>query len=205
MSMNNFDLAIFEFLTEPDNFNQSLKVQEHFVMVRNNLLSQFWGLVKEKLEDMSGDEKLKEMSGDEKRKWHVKQNRDLDARWSSLWLVKEKWRKEINGERMPLAISWESLTQDIHYGVWIKRESKVWDIDRMRKIGNEIAVKHKMDTDSGNWPVKYYHKYNFNSNQNLRHILPTSRDETADEFAKLLWEIATTYETELDRMYDMTK
>lgn len=196
MSMDTFDRAIFEFLTEPENFEQALKVQDHFGMVRNNLLAEFWNLVLEK---------LKEKSGKEPGKWHAKRNLDLHARWSSLWLVKEKWRKVVNGESMPLAISWESLTKDIHYGVWIKNDSKVWDSDRMRKVGKKIAMKHKMESDNHYWPVKFPHAYNFNSNKNLRHILPSSRDETVEEFAGLLWEIATKFETELDSMFEMRK
>lgn len=195
--MDKFDREIFDFLTEPEHFNQMLKVQKHFWMVRHNLLEEFWKLVLVKVQ---------EKIGDQSEKWHAKRNYKVDARWSSLWLVKEDWRKDVKGESMPLAISWESLCQDVHYGVWIKNDSKVWDPVRMREQGFKIAKQHKMDTDKHYWPVKYYPKeYDFNHHQNLKHILPTVREETASEFANILWDIATTFEAELDKMYQMRK
>lgn len=189
--MDTFDSAIFEFLTERDHFDQMLKVRSHFDMVRNNLLDQFWKLVGDKL-----DEKIKNAS----EEWIVVRPKDIHQRWSQISIRMKSWKPKAEEEITPVRIAWESLTQDIHYGVWINNASKLWNVPGMKEAGKDIASKMRMDFDNHFWPVKKYHHFNFGNNEGLHNILPDVREDQAAEFAQLLWNIAEEHGAALSEM-----
>lgn len=192
--MDEYEREIYQFLTHKENFDQMLKVLEHADMVANTLIREFWDLVYEKLTAWNV-----EQGG----RWRlIKEN--YFERWSKMGITKQAW---LMADESPLfRIAWESLSQDIHYGLQFLPNEQEHDVRKMQAEIEKIRSSQGTKGNQYGWAlVTYYRRYNFGTDhmKDLVHILPEKRETTAMEFANLLTTMAEMLESDLDRIAGM--
>ena len=191
--METYEKEIYQFLTQKDNYRQMLKVLEHQDMIWENLIIEFWDLVIEKLEKLNEENSTK---------WEIKADEEYFDPWSSLNMIKKEWPEYRDNGFPAICVAWESLSNDLHYGIWIRKE--FWDNPELRNIIASMQ-KEKGNKGKSTWILFYGQGYNFSRMEDLVHILPDNRDDLATEFATMLFDLAAEMEGRLDEIIERIK
>lgn len=190
--------ALYNFLTEEENFSTMLDIVDNkFEFVRKKLLEDFWVSCKNELD------KLNEKAD---KKWEIGMSDNIFERWSQLWIYKKKWLYETKSELVPITVVFESLTQDLHFGVWLDADNnKKWNVENVKNYfqGTEISKTYK--TGLTWWALRKDHEINFSNNKYLSEITPLNRESKVKELAQTLFDLANDLEQELEEMYNMKK
>lgn len=179
---------MYKFLTEQENFENMIKVVGMKDLVRNRLIVDFWGLVMEK---------LKALSESDGGRWQVLGPKSKDGffeTYSTINLIKPAWEDE--KKVSPIGVGWQSLSGFFYHGIWANPAHPT--------ISNSLKAHFKQLNLSGYrsdlwWIIFSTYGYNLNDFSHLEHILPSKQEALADEFAKLVFNLALQYEADLDK------
>ena len=193
--MDAYEVEIYKFLTQRENFENMVRVMDNYDMVRRKLIQDFWELVFTKLGKLNAEH------GD---MWEIKFYEDLFYKYSKLFIYKETWKIE---HGLPaLSIAWERLAfSTAYYGVWINNESKVMDTNAIRRYAQGLDMAKDFEKPTDFWGFWSEGNYDFSKPSDLVNILPDKQEETATEYARTIFELAVTLEVELDKMFEMRK
>lgn len=192
--MDVYDREIYKFLTQKENFNQMLKVLEHADMVARNLIQEFWDLVYDKLLSWSAVSD---------HGWEIFKPDDYFQTYSQLIITKNLWKL---GEESPFYLTWESLSGDIHYGLKFVREKIPSNLVQIEEEIRKIQLEKGNNGNKWGWALLFNEKkYNFNdiTMKSLTDIIPEYRDQTAEDMANILINLAEELESNLDKMGEM--
>lgn len=190
--MNTYQQEIVAFFSTEENYTNMHKIVQHYGLVRNSLLQEFWKLVEDKLKLIINEELNKQ--------WQIKQVEKIEVAHSKLMLFKNSWT---NSDGNPItAIAYERLGSNDYpfYGLFINlHESQNYNMDFIRLEARKFL--DNVLTDSNKWWSFYYHSgLNFSKVEDFVAILPANRDFTADSFANTLYNLANSIESKVDEL-----
>jgi hypothetical protein len=191
--MNNYEEEIFNFLTTRQNFENVIRVREHWDMIQQKLLIDFWDLVIEKI-----DKGLEELN----LEWKTFLKGSYSVSNSSIWLFKKEW--EVNTEETPpIRLEWQAMMfSTLHYGITVNLNSKLWNPSKMFSFLRE-DINIQKHQSNGNWYPYYVDApYSFETPKGLLRILPENRDEIANEYANTLLKLIDEYGDLMQEAYD---
>lgn len=167
-----------------------LKVIEHQDMIRENLILDFWDLVRQELDNLNETRN---------NKWQIEMDEDYLDKDSSLYLIKDTWK--IGKEDLIFSVEWGGLSNKFFYGVWINVDlHETWKTEKIKTTLKTKSKKMGFNSDKYYPMYNYYGNYNFNDFDDLVHILPDKRETLATEFANILLKFANDMEKDLDEM-----
>ena len=183
-----YEKEMYDFLTHPENFENMMKVMELKDMVRENLIVEFWELVIKKMES------LNESAG---KKWLVLGPKNKEAffeKHATINLIKPEWEDE--KKVSPMGVAWQAISTSFYYGIWAEPESNRIDSLRVREHFKKLDMAG-FKSDQW-WPMFAHSGYHFQNLKDLEHILPDRRDDLAEEYANLVFDLAEKREKDLD-------
>jgi hypothetical protein len=175
--MDKYEQEIFNFLTQRENFEAMLKVNNHFGMVKDNLLQNFWNLVATKLQ-----EKIRELP---LPNWRLINPQKKDRNDAKLLIYKDSWK--LQNETHPfVGVASEHLYTNAYYGVWCNMHSKSIDNPKLKDALSDLRNRLNFKVDTNWWPLWVHGQYNFSSDTYITYILPDRVDTAAEEYAECL-------------------
>ena len=191
--MDKYQEEMYSFFTHKGNFENMIKVINHFKNVRETLIQEFWDLVYDK---------LKEHVDEHMKGWEVGKDKNYFTRYPGIWIYKKEWGISPIREELPFVVSWESMSIDPHYGIWFNKDSKVWDISDS-KTHIENCKEARGFKKHLTWAHLVYSELAFSDKQDLIQILPDAKDDLAKQYSNQLIEIATRFEPRLDEAFKL--
>ena len=194
--MEDYKKPIYDFLTQKENFDKMASLLNSYDEIKKQLLTEFWNLVKQKLDSDNA------VSGS---KWIVHLVEDIFTKYSRIYLSKEKWM--IHKGNPLMCVSWENLTKSPpRCGIWLNYDANVLDIEQVKKHAQNHPISNTFMKDSNGWWAFWQNgNIHFHQPQDIGKILPDEREGYVNEHAETIFNLATTMETELDKMFEMTK
>lgn len=194
--MNDSNKQIFDTLTEPQNFRTVLAILKRFEIIKDQLLIDFWTMVRIKMD---------ELIGKNGNIWKTSLE-DVLGRDAMLWLYKSEWVYDISTEYIDLGVCYSELAKKVGYGIWIDEAhgSQRQNLETMRDYFKKRVEFSNFEKTKW-FPLYDYTDYDFSLNDNLEHILPGKTEELAQQFAVKLFDFALKLESDLDKMFMLKK
>src|SRR5882757_3352488 len=143
--MDKYEQEIFQFLTIRENFEARLKVNEHFSIVKEELLINFWNKVAAKAEEM-----LQFLYG----YMYVFNPPNKERGDAKLIVYKKEWKQS---EVHPfVGIAWEHLYTNTYYGVWSNIKSTGIDSIKLRAALDQVRGTLGYRVEANWWPLWQY-------------------------------------------------
>ena len=162
--MSIFKEEMYRFITDEENFNLAYEISELMSEVKETMINEFWDLVKEKL---------------------------LQFNVNNEWDITKKNTKYIDGvlrdESCDYCFSLYDISKEVYFGIReynVKSKEKAYDL-----LDDTDYVKDmKKGSAAGDWYYWKYLNYNFSERNTLKNIIPSKRDDFANEIAKQYWD-----------------
>lgn len=202
---------LYDFLSQPTEFEQALIVLEYMPKLRWHLLDQFWDDVKNQLE------LWRNAKG---RQWRFEEG-DRHGEYWNLSFTKTAWPAPRVGWQ--IAISWSVLGGKPLLGIWVAENASLYDYPSLR---NRLAGLENLIQDNFKditlrpseypawWPVMYRPVLDFSESnyRGLTKILPEKPSgepghgaTLATQLAKLMIDWLVLLEEPIDRVVDECK
>lgn len=185
--MDTYEREIFNYLTKKENFSSAFEIYQQFPKVKNELIRQFWEMVKKLLDEKAND-----------NNWQVKFFNDISEKYSKLGLC----LRSDNHEN--IRVIFEDLLGRTYYGVWINAENNALDKIQIKNFAEGVsAIKQMKSSANEYWLGFEYIEPDFNNIESLERILPDVREDLADELAQMLFGLAKEIKEEIEKMSEM--
>ncbi len=171
--MNNYDDAIFEYITEGENFSSACDIYEILPEIKERLRNEFWDEVS-----------------------HILEEKTKDTDWILAKSETEPYLGFWLDTNYKFFVGFEPLNDDVKYGLWI-------DCDKLDDQNSDVSkkcIKHlqkkisRLDIglhEDSTYIIRKDMHINFYQNEDLKRILPNKRGAYAKEISKKLIELAT--------------
>lgn len=165
-----YEKEMFDFFTQPANFETMLKVADQSESIKKELVTQFWEGVRIEIESV-----LSKSDTD----WQVNFSDNWDARYNKLWIYKDEWRK---GQEYPMAsVAFEHILSGDHpyVGIHIGYDCDRIDGTQLKEDFKTKELLAKYKTDRNNyWAVWKHTKIDLWENESMIKLLPENRKTT---------------------------
>jgi hypothetical protein len=174
--MDSYEEELYKYLTQEENFKIIYELKEKFPIFREKLISDFWDILKRKIEQGCKDEwELIFMKNANKSEKQL----EIYNGHSFIGIKRQEWAN--------LAIAYEDENEIISLGI-----RKFFDKDNSN---DKIVINKYLNKVSSNnattlWPYWIYTDINFNEIGTLCKILPERIDQTTSELTDSIFALA---------------
>lgn len=167
-----YDKKIYEFITQPDNWQVAREVYEKMDYVKGQLVEEFWAEVKKAIKYRVD---LKE--------WKIGMSEDIYENYSKLRISHISWNNLFD-------IAFQELEDVTFLGVYRDFESKKVPDDLHQQIGMNLkTVDNRLINPDDWWTGYFFTGDNFSQLSSLDKILPSNRKSYIDKYSTMLLEL----------------
>ncbi len=173
---NRYEEEIFQFFTQPENFETMLKVADQAETVCKRLIQQFWAEV---------EAGLKEALSNAGNDWRVCFSDNWEYRWNKLWVYRQEWCQVENYPVISVAFEDIQPRRQPYLGVHIGFDNKAFDGVNIKKDIVNLRALKEYKTDSNNyWAVWKNLPFQLEGYESLVRLLPENRKQTSQNVLK---------------------
>lgn len=176
--MNDYDNAIYKYLTTEANYRNMINVMDQYEMVRKRLIIDFWDEV---VQQLNQNDRLPD--------WEAFFNvhKPFEPYWG-IHYTHKSWRA---GDTCLLSISWEGLHQHANFGVWRNLKSDLMGAPEVWHALREMSCSFGFTKDNNDWwPFWRFSDGQFQDKHFLGEILPENRSSRVSEIVNTTTELA---------------
>ncbi len=197
--MNNYEKEIYQYFTEESHFRKMIAISQHALVVKRQLMSEFWESLLKELENRVS-ENYKE--------WEVSTYGDFTISWGKI-LIHKLHHKDRGEDNLPLlAIGIQRIMdrQYPFYGIFLNNKTKKYNVeDVISYIRNIEVIKDWSQDNDKWWPRWKMAECDFRNEDDYVKILPEKREVTINSICNSLVNLIELLSDEMDNIYTRKK